>query len=325
MKATERKRSIIVGVFVVIGIIILVAGIFVLGGKQNHFARTVTVSTSFPDVAGLKAGNNIWFSGVKVGTVKGIRFNGLDGVDVDLVIDQKSQEFIRKDAIAKLSTDGFIGNKLIIIEGGTMGVPAIEEGDILRSSVGGGMEGMLETLQVNNENVVDIAEELKVLMARLNDGEGAAGAFLNDAELASQMRQMVRNLNVTAENTAKASIALNNLTTQLSQEGTLINDLLTDTVVYSNLLSAVAQLQGITQTASALMGNLEDASTKLNDTDNAVGVLLNDPEMAERLRRTMKNLETSTEKLDQNMEALQHNFLLRGFFRRQARENDESN
>lgn len=325
MKATERKRSIIVGVFVVIGIIILVAGIFVLGGKQNHFARTVTVTTSFPDVAGLKAGNNIWFSGVKVGTVKSIRFNGLEGVDVDLVIDQKSQEFIRKDAIAKLSTDGFIGNKLILIEGGSMGVPAIEEGDVLRSNVGGGLDGMLETLQVNNENVVDITEELKVLMARLNAGEGTAGAFLNDAELAEQMRQMVRNLNVTAANTAQASIALNQLTAQLSQEGTLINDLLTDTVVYANLLDAVAQLQGITQTAGALMGNLEDASSKLNETDNAVGVLLNDPEMADRMRRTMKNLETSTEKLDQNMEALQHNFLFRGFFRRQARENDESN
>ena len=156
MSTTENKRSVIVGIFVVIGMIILIAGIFVLGGKQNHFARTVTVSPSFPDVAGLKAGNNVWFSGVKVGTVKAIRFNGLDEVEVELIIEEKSREFVRKDAIAKLGTDGFIGNKLILIEGGSPEVPAIENGDRLQPAAAGGMDGMMETLQVNNENFVDI-------------------------------------------------------------------------------------------------------------------------------------------------------------------------
>src|SRR5690606_6070439 len=117
----------------------------------------------------------------------------------------------------------------------------------------------------------------------------------------------------------KASQALAQLTTKLSAEGTLINDLLTDTVIYGNLQEAVAQLQGITQTASALVTNLNQTTEKLDDRDNAVGVLMNDPEMAASIRQTMQHLEQSSEKLDQNMEALQHNFLFRGFFRKQQR------
>jgi phospholipid/cholesterol/gamma-HCH transport system substrate-binding protein len=34
----------------------------------------------------------------------------------------------------------------------------------------------------------------------------------------------------------------------------------------------------------------------------------------------MRHLNTSTQKLDQNMEAAQHNFLLRGFFKKKERE-----
>jgi phospholipid/cholesterol/gamma-HCH transport system substrate-binding protein len=33
----------------------------------------------------------------------------------------------------------------------------------------------------------------------------------------------------------------------------------------------------------------------------------------------MVNLETSSQKLDENMEALQHNFLLKGFFKKKAK------
>lgn len=323
MNSVENKRSVIVGAFVLIGLVILITGIFVMGSKQNRFARTVTVSTSFKDVAGLKAGNNVWFSGVKVGTVKEVRFGGLEEVEVVLVIEEKSREFIRKDAAATLGTDGFIGNKLILIEGGSPDVPPVENGDRLASAQGSGIDAMIETMQLSGDNFVDITRELNVLLARLNAGEGTIGAVLTDSSMAANVRGMVQNLNTTAHNSARASEALLSLTQQLNKEGTLVNELLTDTLMYADLRSAVAQLRAITGTAGTLMANLQDATSKLNGDDNAVGLLLNDPATAEQVRRTLDNLESSTEKLDQNMEALQHNFLFRGFFRRQAREAEQ--
>lgn len=302
-----------------VGIIILVAGILVLGGQQNRFSSTVKVSTVFNDVSGLKSGNNVWFSGVKIGTIKAINFKNLQEVEIEMVIEEKSRQFVRKDAVAKIGSEGFIGNKLIVIEGGSNNVPAIEDGDVLQSAVDGGMDAMLKTLQVNNENLVEVTRNFGDLSARIARGEGTVGAVLTDSLMAVHVKQMIANLNQTSANTAKASQALAQLTTKLSAEGTLINDLLTDTVIYGNLQEAVAQLQGITQTASALVTNLNQTTEKLDDRDNAVGVLLNDPEMAESIRQTMQHLEQSSEKLDQNMEALQHNFLFRGFFRKQQR------
>lgn len=320
MSAAENKRSVIVGAFVLVGIIILVAGILVLGGQQNKFSRTVTITTVFSDVSGLKAGNNVWFSGVKVGTVKEIRFKNLQEVELDMIIEEASRPYIRKDAVAKVGSEGFIGNKLIVIEGGTPQAPAVEDGDTLRAAPVGGLDAMMATLQVNNENLVEITRNFGELSAGLVRGEGAVGALLRDTVIAQNLRQLIANLNATTANTAKAAESLNQLATKLHTEGTLVNDLLTDTVVYDNLRSAVAELQGITQTASALMANLNRTTEKLDDKDNAVGVLLNDPEAAENIRQTLQNLEQSTEKLDENLEALKHNFLFRGYFRKQARQ-----
>lgn len=325
MSTQENKRSIIVGLFVLVGVIILVAGIITLGGQQNRFARTVTVTTTFKDVGGLKAGNNVWFSGVKIGTVKSVNFANVEEVEVTLIIEEKSRGFIRKDAIAKLSSEGFIGNRLVVIEGGTPSVPAISDGDRLVSGTSSDTEAMMATLQTNNENLVGITENFQILSEQLVKGEGTIGTLLNDRELADQVKQLIANLSQTVANTTQASDELVRLTAQFSKEGTLINDLLTDTVVYGSLQTAVAQLQGITQTATALTTNLSDATAKLNENDNAVGLLLNDSEMADQIKRTMENLEQSTEKLDQNMEALQHNFLLRGFFRKQAKAEEQAN
>ncbi len=302
-----------------IGIIILVAGILVLGGQQNRFSKTVRVTAVFGDVSGLKPGNNVWFSGVKIGTIKSISFKNLQDVEIAMDIESSSREYIRKDAVAEIGSESFIGNKLIVLKGGSSDVPAIEDGDVLQAAEAGGLDAMMATLQTNNENLVEITRNFGEISSRIARGEGTMGAVLTDSLMAVQIKQMISNLNQTAANTAKASNALNQLTTKLNAEGTLINDLLTDTVVYGNLRSAVAELQGITQTASALVTNLHQTAGKLDDKDNAVGVLLNDPEAAESIKQTLMNLEASTEKLDQNMEALQHNFLFRGFFRKQAK------
>jgi phospholipid/cholesterol/gamma-HCH transport system substrate-binding protein len=324
MSATENKRTVIVGLFVFIGLLILIAGIFVLGGQQNKFASTVTISTEFEDVAGLKAGNNIWFSGVKVGTVKEVNFRGIKKVEVVLTIEEKSREYIRKNATAKLGSDGFIGNKLIVIEGGTGDAPAIEDGDVIAAIKGSDTDALIASLQVNSKNFETITEDFKVLSAQLAEGKGTVGAVLTDSLMAVHLRQMIQNLQVTTNNTAKASVALNTLMDKLNGEGTLVNDLLTDTVIYQNLSDAVAQLQGITQTASALVSNLDGAVSKINQTDNTVGMLLNDEASAENIKNILRNLETSTQKLDQNMEALQHNFLFRSYFRKQAKEAEKN-
>lgn len=118
MGTSERKRTLTVGLFVLVGLIILVAGILVLGTQQNKFSKNLVITTFFKDVKGLKVGNNVWFSGVKVGIIKEITFQSIDDVKVVMHIEEKSSEFIREDVNAKLGSDGLIGNAIVSLVGG---------------------------------------------------------------------------------------------------------------------------------------------------------------------------------------------------------------
>src|SRR5688500_8239263 len=131
MKQSNNKRAVIVGIFIFLGLAILIAGVLTLGGQQNTFQKKITVKAIFDDVGGLQTGNNVWFSGVKIGTVKKITFHGTSQVEVIMNIDRKDQQYIRKDAKAKISSEGFIGNKLVMIYGGSMAAQQVADGDLL--------------------------------------------------------------------------------------------------------------------------------------------------------------------------------------------------
>ena len=55
------------------------------------------------------------------------------------------------------------------------------------------------------------------------------------------------------------------------------------------------------------------------DPNSPAGVLLADPEAAADLKATFSNLETTSENLDENMEAAQHAWPLRGGFKKKAK------
>ncbi|HTK19152.1 MAG TPA: MlaD family protein, partial [Mucilaginibacter sp.] len=90
MDATENRKAIIVGIFLALGLIIFIVGVLTLGSAQKTFNKSIHVSAIFDDVAGLKKGNNVWFSGVKVGTISDVHFTGPSQVDVKMSIDEAS-------------------------------------------------------------------------------------------------------------------------------------------------------------------------------------------------------------------------------------------
>lgn len=320
MNSKENKRSIIVGLFVLIGLIILVAGILVLGSQQNKFSKNLEVKTYFKDVKGLKVGNNVWFSGVKVGIIKEIAFETVENVRVVMSIEEKSKDFIRKDVKATLSSDGLIGNAIISLVGGTAAAPAIQAGDIIEAGPSGGMDQMMDLVKDNGENLSVITQNFATLSQSLVDGKGTIGALFTDDELINSLRQSSAALNAVLLNTNKAVDNMVALSAKLNSDQGLIHDLTTDTAVFASLQQTAAQLEGITQTANTLMSNLNETTARLNDKNNAVGVLTNDPAAAADIKAILENLNQGSKKLDENMEALQSNFLLRGFFRKRAKE-----
>jgi phospholipid/cholesterol/gamma-HCH transport system substrate-binding protein len=319
MKYEERKRSVIVGIFILISIVIFTVGVLILGGQQNRFESAINLYTVFDDVEGLQKGNNVWFSGVKVGTVKEISFHGQNQVEVTMRIVEDVQQYIRKDSKVKISSEGLIGNKILVIEEGSMDAPVVEPEARLESISTFDTENIMVTLQKNNQNLVDITNDFKEITSRLLQGSGTVGSLLFDSTLANNMKTVVENLEDISANSVMASRALNRFTSKLNNEEGLANQMLTDTVVFSQLRMSARQLQETSETIAALTENLNQATEQLTEKDNSIGVLLNDEEFSEKLKSTMTNLETGTAKLDENMEALQSNFLFRGYFRRQEK------
>ena len=178
----------------------------------------------------------------------------------------------------------------------------------------------MKTLQVNNKNLVDITTDFKTLSRNLIDGKGTAGVLLSDEQLATNFKSMVENLNRTSLATSKTAMELSTFGQTLNSKNGLMHKVLTDTAVFSNLEKSAQMLKVSAQSASAMAANLEAASGKLKSSDNAAGLLLNDAKTAEQVRSIMRNLETSSKKLDDDLEAVQSNFLLRGFFKKRAKD-----
>jgi phospholipid/cholesterol/gamma-HCH transport system substrate-binding protein len=316
MNESPNKRAVIVGVLVFFGVIIFLAGILMVGNLKETFKNKMEVVAHFDEVNGLKKGNNIWFSGVKIGIVNSLNFYGKSQVEVSMSISTTAKQYIRKDAKVRISSDGFIGNKILVIYGGTEGAGEVQERDTLGVEKTFSSEDMINTLQENNMNVLEITKKLKTITNLLSAGEGTLGKLLYDSSLYENINSATASLKITS---AKAQQLVNSLavfSSGLNKKGTLANELTTDTIVFNSVKTTVMHLQQISDSAALFVTNLKQAAT---NPKTSVGVLLYDVESGSRLKETIKNMESSSKKLDEDLEAAQHSFLLRGYFKKKAK------
>ncbi len=318
MRNLNGMKSILTGVFVLAGIAILLAGVFIIGGKDKTFKKSVVINAVFADVNGLAKGSNVWYSGVKIGIVKKVSFVD-KGVLVSFSIEEEVEQKIRKDTKVKLSTDGLIGNKIVVLFGGTAGSPEVENGNTLLVENGIGTEEIMATLQGNNQNLLAITNDLRVVSKALAEGKGTIGKLLTDPSLSNSLQATMATLNKAGSNAQVLTANLSNFSKKLNNEGYFLNDIATDTTIVASLKRTASQLNEMSQTATAAVQNLNATTAKLNSNKSAVGVLLSDETAAVNIQNTLANLQEGSRKLDENMEALQHNFLLRGFFRKRDR------
>ena len=328
MKSTGNTRAIIVGIFVFLGVAIFIITVLTLGSQHKTFERSITVKTFFENVNGLQKGNNVWFSGVKVGTIRKVNLKENGQVEVEMNIEEVSVKFIPKDVKAKLSSDGLIGNKIIEIYGGTPHGAKIEEGDIVGSDKLLSTDAMMKTLSKNNDNILAITNDFKLISSRIAAGKGSIGKLLTDETMVDQLNATANILKRASENLEKLSANVSTYTAKLNNKGYLANDLVTDTVIFAKLRATVSQLQNVADSSQGVIANLKTTgniiNNGLNNKNTPAGMLLNDDQSANNIKITLQNLQSASKKLDEDLEALQHNFLLRGFFKKKAKQDKEN-
>jgi len=309
MKESPNKRAVIVGFFILIGLLFLAGGILLIGNLHETFAKKLQVTTMFDDVNGLKKGDNIWFSGVKIGTVKQVSFFNKSLVKVVMNIDEKAREYIRKDAKVKVSTDGFIGNKILVIYGGTFKAGPVAQNDTLGVEKIFSTEDILNTLQENNKNILIITKNLV-------EGHGSIGKLLKDETVYNNISAMSISLKNASGNAEHLTNSLSVFSSNLNKKGTFANQLATDTTVFNSIKKTTQQLNRIVDTASQVISNFNMASKNPN---SFVGVLLRDDTSGAHLKSILKNLDSGSKNLNADLIAAQHSFLLRHYFKKAAK------
>jgi phospholipid/cholesterol/gamma-HCH transport system substrate-binding protein len=190
----SNSNKIRLGVFVTIGLALFIVGIYFIGEKQQLFSHTFQISGIFKDISGLQIGNNVRFSGINVGVVDDIQIVADTSVKVDLIIDEDARKFIKKDARAVISSDGLMGNKIMVIIPGTIGEKEIQNNDVIATAVPVSLDEIMLKLKITSANAASITDDLSAIMANIRAGKGTMGKFLMDSTFADNIEQTLINL-----------------------------------------------------------------------------------------------------------------------------------
>lgn len=193
MKKTTGNK-IRLGIFVSVSIILFIAGIYFIGRRQQLFSRTFHVSGIFKDISGLQVGNNVRFSGINVGVIENIQQITDSTVIVDMLIDEHTRKFIKKNAKAIIGSDGLMGNKILLIIPGVPGKQEIADNDIIETTRPVNLDDILLKIKEASDNAANITGDLSVIMENIREGKGTIGKLFMDNGFAQNVDEALVNI-----------------------------------------------------------------------------------------------------------------------------------
>jgi phospholipid/cholesterol/gamma-HCH transport system substrate-binding protein len=316
-KTVTQKISL--GFFVIIGLIIFVLAIYFIGDKQKMFGRTNHLTAVFNNVNGLQLGNNVRYSGINVGTVRGIEMVNDTVIRVDMIIDDAILKHIKKDAIATISSDGLVGNMIISITPGEGTQPLVKAGDEIRSFNRLRTDDILNTLNVTNKNAALITTDLLKITKKMTEGKGTLGLLVSDTIMGNDLKETMNYLKLTSKGTLTTVTNLNAIITTLNDKNNVIG-VIKDSAVANKIKNIVINLDQSSKGINKVVTNLNATILNIKDGKGAINYLSNDTKLVRKIDSTMTNINDASFRLNENLEALKHNFFFKGYFKKLEKE-----
>lgn len=328
----EDVNYVRLGLFVILALTLFTIGLYNIGNKRNMFGSSVMVSTFFSNVKGLQQGNNVRYSGINIGNIKNIEVVNDTTLRVEMLLQKRVLDFLKKDAVASIGTDGLVGNMIVNISPGEGRGALIADGDILQSYSSLETEEMLNALGSTTDNIALLTIELLELIEKVNKGEGSLAMLINDRRTAENLVETTQNLRSTSENLEILSAQMQANIDKMTKGKGLWGYLSRDTTFERDMQSITAGMDSLINRRTApILDNLLISSENLAATTEEVtqlvesidlesgllGTVMNDSLVAHNFKNTLENLDESMLKLNENMEAVQHNFLFRRYFKKQ--------
>jgi len=320
MKNTSSQK-IRLGLFVIIGTLLFIAGVYLIGQRKEMFKKTFSVSAYFHNINGLQKGNNVRYAGIDIGTVKNISMVNDSTIKIDMSIDEKITTHIKKNAIASIGSDGLVGNMIINIVPGKGVSEAINNGDVIKSYSKIGADDILSTLSVTNENAAILTSDLLKITNGLIEGKGTLGTLLNDTIMSQDLKQSIANLKIASYGASNTIAELNNIIHSVkTNDDTVLGVLINDTISGNKLKTVINNLETSSSEMKNVLSNVNTVVNDFNTNEGAYHYIMKDTALVNNLKSSLKNINEGTDKFNQNMEALKHNFLTRGYFKKLERQ-----
>jgi phospholipid/cholesterol/gamma-HCH transport system substrate-binding protein len=313
------SQKIRLGVFVIIGLLIFILAVYFIGDKQKMFGKTNHLEAVFNNVNGLQLGNSVRYSGISVGTVRGIQMVNDTTIRVDMIIDKAIFPYIKKNAVATISSDGLVGNMIISIIPGKGSKPSVRPGDEIRSYNRIRTEDLLSTLSVTNKNAATLTANLLKITDEIIKGKGTLGSLLNDTIISRDLGETMHYLKLTSKGASETVTRLNKFIVSLDNKDNVLG-VIKDSAVANKIKNMVTNLDQSTIEINKVIPNLNSTILNIKDGKGTINYLSNDPKLVQKIDSTMTNINEASAKLNENLEALKHNFLFRGYFKKQEKE-----
>lgn len=248
----SASQKIKTGIFTIVGILILLVGIFIIGNNKNMFGNTFSIYGTFKNVGGLQIGNNIQFAGIKVGTVENISFVSDTMVRVDMRMKGDVKRFLKKDAMATVGSSGLMGDKIITISPGSEEETVLmKDGDRIAAVDPVGMEEIIAKVTKVADNAGVITDELARMSIQIREGDGTISKLLYTDDLS-------KSLEGASKNAEKVTASLAGITAKINAgEGSI------GSLVNTNSLSN--KIDDVMVSANSAVGTIKEAAAGFSE------------------------------------------------------------
>ena len=195
-EGSERGRKLKVGIFVLIGVAAFLGMVYALGARARLFEARITVHADFTEVGGLVEGATVRLAGVQIGRVSGVNLPPEPGakVRVDMSIARRYSDRVRKDSVARIETQGLLGDRIVEITVGSAQAPPVKAGELLASKDPVDITKMMGESAGVVKNVSALAESLQKTAETLNQSgiiEETAATVKSARKITDQVGRVV--------------------------------------------------------------------------------------------------------------------------------------
>jgi phospholipid/cholesterol/gamma-HCH transport system substrate-binding protein len=303
--AASPARLAGVGLFVLGTLLLFGVGVFMIGDRQMAFTKRFALYTEFSRITGLQTGSIVRVSGARAGEVTEITPPSVPAgkFKVRLQVSEELHQLVRTDSTASIQTEGLVGGSFLSITSGSATAPQAPPLSILP---GEEPFELADLLQQMNNTILKVNTTIDEMRGEVEQTIVSIGQTVQSAnDLITNVSGDVRTM---AASGARVSADLATLTTSVREGRGTVGKLFNDDELYAHVSRIASNADDITNETKAVVAQARETLAGIHGAEGPVAGLANN------LRQTLDDARSAMSGFAENMDALRHNFLLRGFF-----------